>query len=59
MAAEAPGKITPKTGISSFSLTSSQTTAVAVLQAKTIILTFWSEGSSPSAKYTREFGLLV
>ena len=40
MAALEPGKITPKTGISSFSLTASQATAVAVLQANTIILTF-------------------
>ena len=40
MAADAPGNMTPKTGISNFSLTSSQATAVAVLQAKTIILTF-------------------
>ena len=40
IAALEPGKITPRTGISSFSLTSFQATAVAVLQAKTIILTF-------------------
>ena len=41
MAADVPGKITPKTGISNFSLTSSQATAVAVLHAKTIIFTFF------------------
>ena len=40
IAALAPGKITPKTGMSSFSLISCQATAVAVLQAITIILTF-------------------
>ena len=39
MAALAPGKITPRTGMSNLALTSSQTTAVAVLQAITIILT--------------------
>ena len=41
IAAEAPGKITPRTGISKASFTSSHTTAVAVLQAKTIIFTFF------------------
>ena len=39
MAALEPGKTTPSTGISKAPLISSQTTAVAVLQAITIIFT--------------------
>ena len=39
MAALEPGKTTPSTGMSKASLISSQTTAVAVLQAITIIFT--------------------
>ena len=44
IAAEAPGKITPRTGISKASFTSSHTTAVAVLQAKNNHLHIFSLG---------------
>ena len=59
IAAEAPGKITPKTGMSKASFTSSHTTLSPYYKPKQSSSHFSLGENEPSPKYSHEFDLLV